>query len=412
MLQELFPRVHHRYESLPILGPILAPYAAWLVVGGHPTHRVLTRMRTAVRLEGILVNHGMSTLVGASGPALLACGPATAREDFELSAMVRCLHRYLLESGQISCPPTSRVEEKVREYRAHLERMRGLSRSSVTSHTRTATEFLNSLGFETRPDRLAELTATDLEEFIRATGKRLGRASLQHVVSYLRGFLRFLVSTGELRPGLDVGLDTPRLYRGERLPRSLPWATVEALLHAIDRTTVIGRRDYAMFLLIATYGLRPSDIVALQLGDIAWRGGTLKICQRKTGVPLLLPLTDEVGAALVEHLRGGRPRRPLREVFCRSNAPFGRMRPQTVSEAFRALGRRFGLAPARGVQCLRHTFAVHLLRAGTTLRTIGELLGHRTAEATCVYLRLAVEDLRAVALDLPVGARLNTDGQK
>jgi len=371
-------------------------------------------LRTCTRLEVILNSRGISGFAGLSAAELLACGPTDSQEDRELSALVRALYRYLSASGCLSHPPPCQVERKVSEYRMHLERTRGLSPSTVRSHARTVSDFLISLGFESCPKRLAQISCGDIEGFMRATGIRISRASLQHVVAHLRGFLRFLASTGEIRAGLDAFIDTPRLYRGEQLPRALPWETVRALLQSIDQATPLGRRDYAIFLLIATYGLRPSDIVALKLEDIAWRAGTIGICQRKTGVPLLLPLTEAVGSALVAHLRGRCPNQlPHREVFLRARAPVGQLKPTAVGEAFQALARRSGLIPAQGVHCLRHSFAVHLLREGTSLRTIGELLGHRSAEATCVYLRLAIEDLREVALQLPGAAsRAQPDAQK
>lgn len=105
----------------------------------------------------------------------------------------------------------------------------------------------------------------------------------------------------------------------------------------------IGRRDYAIFLLIVTYGLRSSDIASLKLDDIDWRSRRLHVTQRKTGTPQMLPLTDEVGAALIAYLRHDRPRLPLREVFLRCRAPAGRIKPTAVSEAFQAWSRRSGL---------------------------------------------------------------------
>jgi len=411
MLKELFPRVHYRFSSLPLLGPLLADYARWLFAGDYPTHRVRMHLCTSVRLEVLLGAAGVSRFDGSDGADLLACGPADSQEDCELAALVRSLHRYLSELGVFLPVPPTRVERKVAEYQLHLERMRGLARSTVMFHARTVTDFLNSLQFETRPNRLSEITSGDIEGFVQTTGARVSRASLQHAVSHLRGFLRFLTSTGESRGGLDAFIDTPRLYRGEQLPRALPWETVKALLQSIDQSTPLGRRDYAMFLLIATYGLRPSDIVALKLEDIAWRAGTIVICQRKTGVPLLLPLTDTAGSALIARLRAGRPTQPIREVFLRDRAPVGQLKPTAVGEAFQALARRSGLIPVQGVHCLRHSFAVHLLRQGTALRTIGELLGHRSAEATCVYLRLAVEDLRDVGLELPAVAGVPSEAQ-
>jgi site-specific recombinase XerD len=200
--------------------------------------------------------------------------------------------------------------------------------------------------------------------------------------------------------------------------------TVQALLQAVDRTTPSGIRDYAIFLLIATYGLRACDVVALTLDDVAWRARRIRIQQRKTGRLLLLPLTDDVATALLEYLRRGRPhlgvrqfRRgfqrdhpEFREIFLRCVTPAGALKSTAIAEAFQKWSRRSGLKIAsQGVHCIRHSYALHLLRSGLPLKTIGDLLGHRTLESTCVYLRLATDDLRDVPLNLPASA--GTAGQ-
>ena len=173
----------------------------------------------------------------------------------------------------------------------------------------------------------------------------------------------------------------------------------------------MGLRDYAMFLLIATYGLRASEVVAITLDDIHWRQGILRIHQRKTSSPLELPLTNEVLSALVKHLKRTPPPAPYRRVFLRMRAPMGVLKPTAVTEAFQALVRKSGLSVSyQGPHCMRHAYALRLLKNGTPLKTIGDILGHRTAEATCMYLRLATGDLREVALAVP-GARAGKEGQ-
>jgi site-specific recombinase XerD len=249
---------------------------------------------------------------------------------------------------------------------------------------------------------LAQLTPTDLEAFIQQLAVRVGRASLQHLVAHVRSFLRWLAAHGRAPKGLDNQIDTPRVYRQEQLPRALPWDTVRALLHSIDRTTSIGRRDYAMLLLIATYGLRTSEIVALTLDDVAWRRGELRVPRRKVGGVLVLPLTDDVGDAILDYVQHGRPTQPTRVVFLRARPPAGVLKPTAVTEVFQTCARRSGLAILfQGPHCLRHSLAVQLLREGVSLKAIGDVLGHRTVESTCLYLRLATEDLRDVALSLP-----------
>jgi integrase/recombinase XerD len=164
----------------------------------------------------------------------------------------------------------------------------------------------------------------------------------------------------------------------------------------------MGLRNYAMFLLIATYGLRASEVVAINLDDVRWRQGILHIYQRKTSSPLELPLTNEVLSALVKHLQQTPTPAPYRRVFLRMRAPLGILKPTAVTEAFQALVRHSGLdIPYQGPHCLRHSYALHLLKNGTPLKTIGDILGHRTAESTSTYLRLATGDLCEVALAVP-----------
>jgi site-specific recombinase XerD len=403
MLADLFPRVHRRYAALRLLGPSLEGFAQWLFDHGY--HRALVRrhLRTARRIDRALRQRACRSLTDITREALHACAPRDSQDDTDLASTLRTLERYLDEQGVLPAPgPLSRQAALGADYGVYLADVRGLVRSTIADHVATASQFLDHLGYEARPACLAHLGRTDLEAFVRVTGARLSRASLQHVIAHLRSFLRFLAGRGEVPPGLASEIDTPRVYRGERLPRALPWETVRAFLRAIDRTTPLGRRDYAIFLLIATYGWRSCEIVTLTLDDIEWRAGRLRVPPRKTAAPRGLPLTDAVGAALVDYLRHGRPPLPHREVFLRGRAPAGLLKPTAVTEAFQAWARRSGLPiPFQGPHGLRHAYAVHLLRQGTPLKTIGDVLGHRSAESTCVYLRLAVEDLRDVALGLP-----------
>jgi integrase/recombinase XerD len=157
-----------------------------------------------------------------------------------------------------------------------------------------------------------------------------------------------------------------------------------------------------MLLLIATYGLRNSDIVALTLDDIQWRQETLRLTQHKTGQPLVLPLTKTMGMALLEYLRHERPPSTCRQLFLRARAPIGPLARTAVTDVFQAWSARSGLTiPFHGAHCLRHSYAIHLLRQGVSLKAIADVLGHRTVESTCGYIRLALEDLRDVALPVP-----------
>jgi integrase/recombinase XerD len=182
---------------------------------------------------------------------------------------------------------------------------------------------------------------------------------------------------------------------------------IRTFLAAIDRSTPKGRRDYAMFLLIATYGLRTCEVAALRLEHFEWRACRIRVPRPKVSTPIVLPMTDEVGAALLDYIQHARPDLAHREVFLQVRSPVRPITAKTVTNAFQAWTRHGALPiPYLGPHCIRHSLAVHLLRQRTSLKAIGDLLGHRSAESTCVYLRLQVDDLRDAALDLPREVRL------
>lgn len=405
MLTQLFPRAHDRFLRLQVLGCVISGFAEWLAEKGYAPLSVRQHVRCSCRLDRALRRRGFRQLADVTTADWSACVSARARkDDAKLAAAVRCWHRYLHARGLLAAPrePGSRSRTLLAAYGDFLRDVRGLTTPTVSAHLRSSAELLRQLDYDASTAGMTALSASAIEDFLQRVARRQARASLQHVVAHLRGFLRFLAAQGELRPGLEQAIDTPRVYRLEQLPRALPWDTVQAFLRSIDRRTPIGRRDYAIFLLIATYGLRVHEVAALTLDAIAWRAGSLRIFPRKGGQPLFLPLTDEVGAALADYLRHGRPRLACREVFLRSRAPAGAIERTAVTDAFQAWSRRSGLQIAfQGAHCLRHSYAVHLLRQGVPLKTIGDVLGHRSPEATRVYLRLSTDDLRDVALPLP-----------
>jgi site-specific recombinase XerD len=407
MLASLFPRAHARYSSLPVLGGALEGLCIWLHARGYPRDAIQRRMGAAASLARALRRRKVRSLGELTASALLSYAPPPRMFSAPpQGALVRSLTQYLEEQGKLAPTPTTPTERRVADYRRYLDRTRGLCAGTIKMHAGTITGFLRFLDHDVRPQRLHDLRADDIEAFVAKVGGDVGRSRMGQVTATLRTFLRFLAAAGEGPAGLDAQVDSPRIYRGERLPRALPWETVRTFLRSIDRTTPKGRRDYAMFLLAATYGLRASEVRTLGLDDVAWRTRQIRVPRPKVGTPLLLPLTDEVGAALLEYLRRGRPDSTDRHLFLRVEFPLGPLGRGAVGDAFRAWARRAGIRlPARGgPHCMRHALAQHLLREGASLKTIGDLLGHRSAESTGVYLRLDVDDLRDVALPLPAVA--------
>lgn len=404
MLTTLFPRAFHKHSTLPLLGSIADRFDDWLLDRGYTVNSRIYAIEMLRHIDKDLRGRGIERITSLSHSILHRCWRALIQRFPHEAGTVRVLEQCLKAHCMLDCADKAErccgIDFQTTTYAAYLREIRGVAESTICNHVRTAKYFLTHLGKKSR--RLQALTSGDLEEYIKKAGKRRRRAGLRNEVAALRGFLRFLATSGEITPGWDSRIDTPKVYRLEQLPRSLPWETVRAFLRSINRTTDRGLRDYTIFLLIATYGLRVSEIVALTLEDIHWRTNCISIPQRKRSAPLELPLTNEVGTVLFKYLKRATPRAPHRQLFLRMRAPIGPLHPVSVSSAFRAWSRLSGLnIPLQGAHCLRHSYAVNLLRNGTSLKTIGDILGHRCAESTVAYLRLGIDDLRDVALPLP-----------
>jgi site-specific recombinase XerD len=315
------------------------------------------------------------------------------------------LVEYLAERGVLKAPAATPSDTLVAAYAAHLVAARGVAPSTVRWHTRAARRFLLFLGYDADEGRLQRLQLSDVDGFITEVSRHLQRISMVQIGVALRVFLRFLSLQGYIGGDLAAAVELPRLYQGERLPRALPWPTVLSLLASIDRSTVTGLRDYAAGVLIATYGLRASEVAGLRLEDIRWRSRVLLVPRPKVGTPLALPLTDAAATALVAYLRVRQATDGERQIFLRVLPPAGPIKRSAILASFHQYAERLGLTRPRrfGPHCFRHSLAMHLLREGTPLKTIADLLGHRSLESTSAYLRLHVDDLRGVALTLPKG---------
>ena len=402
MLIDLFPRAHARFLKLPLLGDYLDGLAQWLTTQGFTPSPIRRRVCQAPRLEAMLASLGIREIGELSRERLLSLAPCPARTQRDLSALVRSMAAFLADRDLLLVVDPGPCGVLVRAYLDFLRQVRGLAAATLRQHRRTALGLLQFLGYDDCPEVLKTISSQHIEAFVVHKAATLGRGSLQHLVPQLRCLLRFLATRGEVAAGLDARLDTPPTYRDEQLPRAQPWAAVQALLAEIDRSTPLGRRDSAMFLLMATYGLRASEVAGLQLDSILWRSAKIRLARPKSRKPLVLPLSDEVGAALADYLQHGRPRSQQRSVFLGSRQPFPPLQAEGVGAAFRRRVQRSGTGfPDTGTHCVRHSLAIHLLRSNVSIESIGGLLGHRSLATTGQYLRLDDDALRAAALDLP-----------
>jgi site-specific recombinase XerD len=303
MLNEVFPRRSTRYVALPLLGPFADDFDTWLSAQGYRRATRRQQAHAVARIDRDLRRRGHRPGQTLSLADLEACSLRYRQRDPKAAATVRALRRFLQARGLITVAPAAvtRAATLAKSYGIALHDLRGLALATVQQHVATAEQFLIHLDYEVRPKGLATLTAADVEAFIHGAGERLSRPTLQHRVAQLRGFLRFLASHGIIRPGLDSQIDTPRVYRQEQLPHSLPWPTVQQLLRSIDRRTPRSLRDYTMLFLIATYGLRACEVVALRPADVDLGGGKVRVPGRRDrtvpigarGIRMITPWVSE-----------------------------------------------------------------------------------------------------------------------
>ena len=184
----------------------------------------------------------------------------------------------------------------------------------------------------------------------------------------------------------------------------IPADAVRQLLVSINRRTATGRRDYAILLLLARLGLRAGEVVRLEVDDIDWNAGSLRV-QGKGGQHSHLPLPTDVGAAIASYLQHGRPQSSNRRVFLRARAPLrGFLSQSAIGSLVRHSLARAGLkAPTKGAHQFRHALATEMLRHGASLAEIGEVLRHRSPQTTEIYTKIDLEALRALALPWPGG---------
>jgi len=291
------------------------------------------------------------------------------------------------------------------EYAMWMQDRRGLAAETRNDRCAEARRFLAWLGPRGTDESLRQLGVADLDAYLTGRAPSLRRVSLKGVTGTLRSFLRYLHATGRTERDLSTAINGPRVYTDEGIPSALRAEDVARVLEATrqDRSA-IGRRDYAIVLLLARYGLRAGEVTALRLEDLDWPHERLRIHHAKTGAHSELPLLDDVGDALVHYLQHGRPPVTFREVFIRHRAPYRPFR--SGSSLYTPIRRRLeaaGIAPSgkKGPHTFRHARAVSLLRAAVSVKHIGDILGHRSADSTAVYLKLATDDLRAVALEIP-----------
>jgi site-specific recombinase XerD len=323
------------------------------------------------------------------------------------AAIVQRLLRLLREQGivapaaLIERSPAQQLEE---DFRLYLQQERRLAPATVPNYAQFVRRFLAQAG--TNPQGwLGRLCAADVVRFVQHEAARLHPKRSKLMTTALRSFLQYARYRGLIRIDLQSSVPTVANWSMASLPRALTSEEVQQLLSRCDRHTAVGRRNWAILLLLARLGLRAGEVVGLKLEDFDWEAGEL--CIRSSGASSdRLPMPQEVGAAVAEYLRQARPNCSSRRVFVRMRAPHrGFASSVAVCCIVRRALERAGLDPPhKGAHLLRHSVATHLLRHGASLAEIGELLRHRSPQTTMIYAKVDLAALRPLALPWPGAA--------
>jgi integrase/recombinase XerD len=289
------------------------------------------------------------------------------------------------------------LKEYCRYRRVHT----GISERTLVRDIETAQGFLLHLRRAERPIQRASLS--DVDAFIGMLATKWSKRTVADSCSSLRAFLRFLQVTGRLPADLASGVIAPRYRTDERPPRTLPWRDVQKILRAISRSKPPGKRDFAIMLLLATYGLGAAEVLALRLEDLDWQAGILRAWRPKTKVRIELPLLPAVAKVLIAYLQRERPpAKSIQQVFIRKNMPYEPMTTAAIRYRIRYYARLAGIsAKVIGAHAFRHSHAGRQVDAGANIKVVSDILGHRSSSSTSIYVRVALKRLRAVALPVP-----------
>ncbi|MCK3777342.1 site-specific integrase [Ensifer sesbaniae] len=295
----------------------------------------------------------------------------------------------------------SSIDLKLQAYESYLRDARALNRQTIINYRPVVRDFLN-FRFSDSAVSLAELRAVDVTDFVQKRTSRLNIRRAKIMTTALRSFLSYARYNGDITSDLAAAVPIVANWRLSSIPRAIGRDDVTRLLASIDRQTPMGRRDYAMILMLARLGLRSSEVITLELGDIDWVAGQIRV-RGKSGQRNDLPLSADVGEAIADYLRNGRPRSACRRVFLRDKAPIrGFDGPSGFGCAIRRRLQRAGInAPTTGAHQFRHGLASEMLRGGASLGEIGEVLGHRHVETTAIYAKVDLNALRTLAVVWP-----------
>lgn len=307
---------------------------------------------------------------------------------------------------QISRSHSQRFGQLMADFGNYLDQERALAPRTIRDHCWRVENFLSQALHLT--GALTGVTIRQIDKGLALKGRQSGhtRRTNHTYISSLRVFFRYAEKHNLCRRGLADGITAPRIYRNETLPAAPTWEDVLRLLADTEGDCPTSIRDQAILMLLAVYGMRSGEVRSLCLEDIDWENDRLRVWRSKACRTQTFPLTATVGNSILRYIRDVRPRTTLREIFLTRRSP---IRPLASSAVFELVRRHWrSLGPSvrrRGPHALRHACATRLINCGLTLKEIGDLLGHSSADSTRIYTKVDLPHLRTVG-DLDLGGLL------
>ena len=394
------------------LGPYLDGFIAWAEDQAFSPVTVRHMALGAVRFARFLVGKGVTDarcLTQGHVDEFISglpryCQGRYIRPAPNIAGAARKMLLYLRGLGvsPSSAPQPPVFAPLLDEWLTFLRKHRGLSDGTLGGYRYHVGHFLQELGPVATHARLQSLDPTRIRNYIASLPVEWSRCFRKKRLSAIRIFLRFAHDYGYLPRDLTPAVGRVPFFRDERLPQGPAWKDVLKLPGAVDRSTLVGRRDFTILHFLIAYGIRAGQLCRLTLDDIDWRRSRIRFAPAKQGRQIDVPLFDEVGNALLDYLRV-RPHAPSRVVFLTVRAPYRPLRPDGAAGVVRrAFDRAAVQCSFRTPYAIRHAWATRMLAEGRPLKTIADLMGHRSIESTLIYAKVDQARLRIVAHPWPV----------
>jgi site-specific recombinase XerD len=419
MLNILFTqsKARTRLQSGP-LGPYLSEFSVMLHQRGYAECTIRRYLRGAELFGAWLLKHGISVIevkvatinqyreeLGRQFTPSCPNG-RPPHQAHGLGYLVELLRQQGVLRPDAERGPSVGIERWLEDFDHHLDQVAGYTPKTRNNYIRYARRLLTSCFGIGEPD-WATLQSEPITEFVRKEAGKLQPSSCGQPVTATRAFLRFLATKGLVPAGLQGAVPTVRTWRHASLPRHISAAEVERVIKACDLSTPLGVRDRAVVVLLSRLGLRAGEVIRLKLDDIDWAEGRLIIRAGKTHYERVLPLSQEVGEALLSYIRQARPVTTHRELFLRWRPPLIPLRhSNAITRLVINILKRAEVKIHRpGAHVLRHTLATGMAQQGITFKEIADVLGHRSIASTGIYAKLDLDSLGRIAIPWPGGAQ-------